>query len=73
MQKCGGRWDGQSMQFTEKHKDPTQNIQWSVAMNLKANEGKRNCLVFYTKTFGLSLVMGKYRRIFSNWAWGGHG
>lgn len=73
MQKCGGRRDGQSMQFTEERNDPTRNIQRSVAMNLKANEGKRNCLVLYTKTFRLSFVMGKYRRIFSNWGWGEHG
>lgn len=53
MQKCRGRWDGQSMQFTEEHKDPTQNIQQSVAMNLKANEEKGIAVCFTEKTFRL--------------------
>lgn len=42
-------------------------------MNLKVNEEKRIALCFTAKTFRLSLVIGKYRRIFSNWGWGGPG
>lgn len=42
---------------------------WQQAMNPEAKQRKRNCLVLYAKTFRLSLVMGKYRRIFSNWGW----